>query len=46
MGSGIDGTVHITDRDGNPNVFNLNEDDIMLSFPEKVHRQWVSTSVT
>ncbi len=26
MGSGIDGVAHIADRDGNPNVFNLNED--------------------
>ncbi len=27
MGGGIDGVAHVTDRDGNPNVFNLNEDD-------------------
>ena len=26
MGSGMDGVAHTTDRDGNPNVFNLNED--------------------
>jgi hypothetical protein len=33
MGSGIDGASHIADRNGNPNIFNLehNEDGLWLS---------------
>ena len=27
MGGGTDGAVHTTDRDGNPNVFRLDEDE-------------------
>lgn len=27
MGSGVDGILHITDSDGNPNVFNVNRDE-------------------
>ena len=27
MGGGIDGCMHVTDSDGNPNVFNVNRND-------------------
>mgnify|MGYP001564003627 CR=1 FL=1 len=27
LGSDMDGTLHITDSDGNPNLFNVNRDD-------------------